>query len=144
MAVTAPHTVPWPVLTPMPTQHRPLPAMVQTHRLWSSDSFSQRPHFFFFFLAALRHMKFLGQPRGITSKPQLWQCWVFNPPCSTRDQIGKPALQRHCQSCCTTVGTPIPFNQLFFLLGIAFQTSCSLPVQTPTHSPKPSLHAPSP
>ena len=36
--------------------------------------------------------------------PQLQ--WVLNPLCQVRDQTCVLALQRCCQSCCTTVGTP--------------------------------------
>ena len=59
--------------------------------------------FFFFFLATLQHM---GAPKPeIRSKAKLrpmLQLWL----CQAREWTCVLALQRHLQSCCTTVGTP--------------------------------------
>ena len=65
--------------------------------------------FFFFFLAALPHMEFLGQGPdqswGYLPKLQLQQYQILNPLCWGGDPTLVSVLPRHCWSHCATAGT---------------------------------------
>ena len=64
------------------------------------------PFFSFFFCHPMTH----GVPApAIWSElqlPQLWEHWILNPLCRAWDPTCIPALPRHHQSHCATVGTP--------------------------------------
>ena len=76
--------------------------------LWSVLSF-----FFFLFLAALGHREFLGQGWNLSHSCDLYHscsnAGSFYPLCQALDQTCVLALQRCCQSHCTTAGMLINF-----------------------------------
>ena len=76
--------------------------------------------FFFSFLASLRHMEFPGLGSDLCCS--CGNARSFNPLCWAGDQTHVLALQKHHQSCWTTVGTPcfILFIFLLYLWHVEF------------------------
>ena len=101
------------------------PSILSSHRQVYKVSLKNNPGIFFFsFLSAPWHMEALGQGSNLSSSCDL-RCGSINAGflllCWVRDQICVLALQRCCQSCCATVGTPTWNFFFFFSVFLSFQ-----------------------